>query len=311
MDNVKLNPNIIVPTYSRKKHLKATEEYLEVIFKYPSYKKEVICWIPLLYRRTGTEISNDKNAVDAYLNRVYTEMNPANAQSWKKQQQRYWRDHSEAQTTKKFFDVLSKDAPRWYCQGCELPNNPNWARRIQDLKEAGYTLATSTSRYCEHCRAKKTHLMLIPIPRVEGNGNGYETWSSKLRTRIVKVLKNWDAYEGKTAQHLLPDHKFPEIRWDKNTKGDNPDSMTDEEINRKFQLLTNQRNQQKREVCRVCYQTNRRGTIYGIEYFPQGNPDWDSEIVTRGKEAEAGCLGCPWYDIQAWREALIKKLKQG
>ena len=23
-----------------------------------------------------------------------------------------------------------------------------------------------------------------------------------------------------------------------------------------------------------------------------------------GKDAEQGCLGCPWYDIQAWREAL-------
>lgn len=310
MDSVKLNPNIEVPTYSRKVHSKASEEYLEVTFYYPLSNTTINCWIPVVYRRTGIEIPNNVDAVNQYLNQVYTELDPANLTDWQEKQEKYWIEHPKAATTKSFFNVLSQDAPKWYCQGCELPANPNWARRIQDLKDAGYTLATATGQYCIRCQANKTHLMLVPLPRVSGNGNGYETWSPSLRKRIIKVLNNLDAYEGKSATHLLPDHKFPEIRWDKNTKGFNPDNMTDSEIISKFQLLTNQRNQHKREVCRTCFQTNKRGTIFGIEFYAYGDKEWDPTIPRKGKEAESGCIGCPWYDIQAWRKALIEKLKQ-
>lgn len=53
--------------------------------------------------------------------------------------------------------------------------------------------------------------------------------------------------------------------------------MTDEEIIQKFQLLDNQRNQQKREICRKCFQEGIRGTIYGINYFYEGTEVWDTE----------------------------------
>ena len=80
--------------------------------------------------------------------------------------------------------------------------------------------------------------------------------------------------------------------------------MTDEEIIRKFQLLDNQRNQQKREICRRCFQEGKRGSIYGINFYYKGTSKWDSNIPTIGKEAEAGCEGCPWYDIELWRKKL-------
>ncbi|UKI16155.1 MAG: hypothetical protein L6V87_10865 [Ruminococcus sp.] len=86
--------------------------------------------------------------------------------------------------------------------------------------------------------------------------------------------------------------------------------MTDDEIRAKFQLLTNQRNQQKREVCRNCFQTGKRGTIYGISYFYEGDEYWDKSIPVKGKEAEKGCVGCPWYDIQNWKEHLMKLIKK-
>ena len=79
-------------------------------------------------------------------------------------------------------------------------------------------------------------------------GNGYETWTPALRKRIIKVLGSIDVYEDTFSPHCLPDHKFSEIRWDDETKGENPDAMADEEIRQKFQLLTNQRNQQS-EKC--------------------------------------------------------------
>lgn len=86
--------------------------------------------------------------------------------------------------------------------------------------------------------------------------------------------------------------------------------MTDEEIIEKFQLLDNQRNQQKREICRNCFQTGQRGHLFGIDFYPVGNAEWDKEIPTVGKAAEQGCIGCPWYDIEAWRKAINTLLKK-
>lgn len=108
----------------------------------------------------------------------------------------------------------------------------------------------------------------------------------------------------------MPDHKFSEIRWDETTKTKNPDTITDDEIRNKFQLLTNQRNQQKREVCRICFQTGKRGSIYGINYFYEGSEDWNSKFPIKGKEAEKGCIGCPWYDIEEWRKHIINELRK-
>lgn len=151
---------------------------------------------------------------------------------------------------------------------------------------------------------------MLPIERGIAEGNGYETWSPKLRKRIIKVLDSTDVYECVKNPHCLPDHKFSEIRWDDKTKAENPDDMTDEEIRNKFQLLSNQRNQQKREVCRTCFQIGKRGTIYGIPYFYEGSDTWDDKIPVKGKDAEKGCIGCPWYDIEAWRKHLIDDLNK-
>ena len=84
--------------------------------------------------------------------------------------------------------------------------------------------------------------------------------------------------------------------------------MTEKDIKEKFQLLSNQRNQQKREVCRNCYQTGQRGYLFGIPFYYQGTSNWNPKIPRSGKEAQKGCIGCGWYDIQKWRTELLKKL---
>ncbi len=301
----KLNPNIVIAEKDRKHHSKASEEYVHVKFTYGT--KVWDGWVPVEYRRTGVSIKTPEQLVE-HLNNVYEQMKPENFASWLSKQERFWAEEKpNAGTTKGFFDSLVKGG--WQCVECTLPKNPNWARRIQDLKEFGYTLATDTKRYCPHCGENKTHLILLPIERGGVEGNGYETWSPALRKRIVKVLGGVDVYEDVANPHCLPDHKFSEIRWDDSTKADNPDSMTDKEIRDKFQLLTNQRNQQKREVCRTCYQTGRRGTLYGIPFYYEGGPTWDPAIPQKGKAAEKGCIGCPWYDIAEWRRQLIKIIK--
>lgn len=289
-------------------HLKASERYVHAIFTY----KSGICydvWVPIEYRRTGLDLKTEEE-IQFYLNNVYTQMDPDNREKWVKDQDKFWSTKQKSRVTKVFFDALAKEV-KWCCVGCDLPNNPNWARRIQDLKEMGYTLATNTNKFCQKCGENKTHIILLPIPRVENSGNGYETFSPKLRDRIISTLHKYDAYEGKKVdRHLLPDHKFSEIRWDSETKVKNPDTMTEDEIKDKFQLLTNQRNQQKREVCRTCYQTDKRGTIFGIKYFYKGNENWDPTIPKKGKAAEKGCYGCPWYDIEEWRQQLIQLIKK-
>lgn len=285
---------------------KASETYVDVCFEYPSSSWQG--YIPIEYRRTGLSIDfDDKDKLNEYLNTIYDQMNPINLDSWKKAQEDFWKTKPNAGTTKEFFDTLAQGG--WQCGACNMPRNPNPQRRIQDLKEFGYTIATNLSRYCPYCQKNTSQRIMLPISRGGNSGNGYETWSLELRKRIISILNSYDVYEATYSPHCLPDHKFSEIRWDDQTKSENPDTMTDEEIKNKFQLLTNQRNQQKREICRNCFQTGKRGTIYGIKFFYEGDENWDKTIPQKGKEAERGCIGCPWYDIELWREKLIQKLK--
>lgn len=281
-------------------HLKASEEYIEVIFRYSD--GEWHGWVPIVYRRAGLDLHTDDEKYE-YLQKVYEELNPKNYNKWLNKQKEFWDTKPNAGTTLSFYNSLSDG--KWHCVNCQIPKNPNWARRIQDLKEFGYTIATDINRYCENCKSNKTHLLMLPLERFSINGNGYETWSPALRKRIIKLLNSYDVYEDRYNSNCLPDHKFSEIRWDENTKSENPDTMTDEEIRAKFQLLTNQRNQQKREVCRRCFQTGKRGILYGIPFFYQGDFDWDNTIPVKGKEAEKGCVGCGWYDIEKWKKELI------
>ncbi|MBQ8536191.1 MAG: restriction endonuclease [Clostridia bacterium] len=299
-----LNPNIIIRSTSRYVNTKASEEYVSVQFKYPDMQQEWEGWVPVEYRRTGVSIApEERDELEAYLHRVYAQMHPSQYKAWVETQERYW-NTTRSVETKDIFNLL-KDG-KWHCRNCEI-SNPNFARRIQDIKELGYTIATQINYHCPVCNNRRsTRLQLLPIDRVALAGNGYETWSAALRRRIIRVLGGVDIYENTQSRSCLPDHKFSEIRWDNDTKAENPATMTDEEIRAKFQLLSNQRNQQKREVCRQCFQSGNRGTIYGISFFYEGGATWDPKIPPKGKAAEKGCIGCPWYDIARWRKELEK-----
>ena len=302
----KLLNGIEIVEKERKLNTKASESYIPVRFRYDASVWEG--WVPVEYRRTGVNIEeDDEDALIGYLNSIYTQMNPNNYSTWLQQETDKWSD-SRSVETKEIFMLLSDG--KWHCRNCEI-DNPNFARRIQDLKEMGYTISTHINYHCPICgNSRSTRLILLPIDRVEIAGNGYETWSPALRSRIMRLFSYIDVYEGTVNRNCLPDHKFSEIRWDEETKAENPDTMTDEEIRAKFQLLTNQRNQQKREVCRKCYQTGQRGTMYGIDYYYEGGALWESSIPQKGKDAEKGCIGCPWYDIERWKKELQKKLEE-
>lgn len=302
---ISLNRNITILFDEPIVNSKASETYISVRFTYEDYVWEG--YVPIEYRRTGTFIDFDnKDELNLFLNSTYVKMKSDKIAVWREKQEEFWLTKPNATTTKAFFDKLAEGG--WKCGACEMPRNPNPQRRIQDLKEFGYTIATDLARYCPHCGRNTSQRILLPIMRGANEGNGYETWTATVRKRIIDVLGGVDVYEDTYSPHCLPDHKFSEIRWDDETKGENPDTMTDEEIRNKFQLLTNQRNQQKREVCRTCFQTGKRGYPFGIKYYYLGSEDWDPDIPVRGKQAERGCIGCGWYDMAEWRRHLLYEL---
>lgn len=150
-----LNPNIEI-LEREIHHSKASEVYVHVLFHYPEHNT----WdgyVPIEYRRTGVFIDTEP-ALIRHLNYVYLQMQPSNYDSWMKNQTEFWNAHPKASVTKSFFDVLATGG--WKCVGCQLPQNPNWARRVQDLKENGYTIGTKTC-YCPRCKESKTQMMLI------------------------------------------------------------------------------------------------------------------------------------------------------
>jgi len=127
---------------------KASEEYIQVVFSYPDVKSEWHGWVPIEYRRTGVSIARDDVVtLMAYLESIYVQLHPSNYSSWVKQQDEYW-DATRSVETKQIFNIL-KDG-QWHCRNCDI-SNPNFARRIQDLKEMGYTISTHVNYRCPVC----------------------------------------------------------------------------------------------------------------------------------------------------------------
>ena len=295
---VQISPNITIKGIRH--HGKASEAYIDSSFFVETGWIEVS--VPVNYRRTGLDAQTADDCI-AILESAISHFEAQNINSWVTKEKAFWAT-SQKRVTREFFEVLISNINHWVCQGCMFPQNPNWARRTQDIKEAGYTLSTNPKLFCSNCQVSKSHLMLLPFPR--GGASGYETISPKLKKKIINVFNSIDSYEGsrRAESSLLPDHKFPEIRWDDQTGELNDADMSSDEIKRKFQLINNQRNQQKREVCRKCFQEGARGKPFGISFFYAGNEGWPKSIPKQGKAAEAGCVGCGWYDLSAWRIAL-------
>lgn len=288
----------------RKRELtKASEVYLDVEFEYPKGDFFLQSSVPVYYRRTGV-FEEQPEGMATVVEEAYDAMHPEKKEEWEKEQRSHWADFT-GNVTDEFFYVMM-DA-EWHC-GHEFPENNNPSRRIQDIKEKGYTLS-SKRMHCDVCERSKMHRQLLRFPR--GGPTGYETMSDELRERIIQVLGRYDVFENTTRQQgLLPDHKFPEIRWDETVREENPDDMPEEDIKEKFQLLDNQRNQQKREACRNCFQNDERGTPFGIEFFYEGGPEWPDDVPKTGPECEKGCVGCGWYDMQTWREELNEHIEE-
>lgn len=277
---------------------KASETYVRTTFvQNDGFKWDTV--VPYVDRRASLNIESEEELAE-YLVSIKPYFAKKAMASWKKQELK--RGLIGGSVTPIFFKVLLSFKEEFE----NFPANPNSARRIQDIKDAGYTLASVPRPK----GLKGYNRILLPLPLHAEMG--YETFTPQFKARVIRLLKERNAFEARVTakKALIPDHKFSEVRWDDETKAENSMDMTDEEIIQKFQLLDNQRNQQKREICRRCFQEGTRGTIYGIQYFYKGNEKWDMNIPETGKAAEKGCEGCPWYDIELWRTKLNEKLNK-
>lgn len=277
---------------------KASEKYVRTTFIQDNgFKWDTI--VPYVYRRTGLNIRDEKELAE-YLISIKPYFQEEEMKKWKSQELN--RNLIKGDVTPDFFNTLLSFKEEFE----NFPYNTNPARRIQDIKDTGYTIASVPRPN----GLKGYNRILLPLPLY--TETGYETFTPQFKARVIRLLKQQNAFEAKRTNKkaLIPDHKFSEVRWDDETKTENSMEMTDEEIIQKFQLLDNQRNQQKREICRRCFQEGKRGNIYGINYFYQGDENWDPKIPPIGKEAEKGCIGCPWYDIELWRKKLNQILHQ-
>jgi hypothetical protein len=282
---------------------KASDYFVRTIFCFEDgTEKNVV--VPYIYRRSGLSLDSEEN-IASYLRHIKPFFEREAMEQWRKIELDKWQERErrsrrpEELVTIEFFKVLLS----FNEEVDSFPVNSNPQRRFQDIKDQGYVVSIYP------IGNKQWGKMLLPLPL--NDEMGYEVFSPQFKARVIRLFKGVNAYEARATppRSLIPDHKFSEIRWDENTKGENPMDMSDEEIISKFQLLDNQRNQQKREICRICYQSGKRGQIFGIDFYPQGTGNWDPSIPSTGKEAEKGCIGCPWYDINEWRNSINKLIK--
>jgi len=282
-----------------REHSKASEWYTDVEFHYEGETWEGS--VPTVYPRGGVHSETPEDAAEVIL-KAYEFQDPKNESEWKTEAGKTW-EGSTSEITLPMFEKLT--VSKWLCVS-HLAETNNPQRRIQDIKDKGFTIATDTSRFCSICKKNTTHHIMLRLPI--GALRKYETWSPDLRKKIISTLGNWDVYEDRKAgADILPDHKFPEKRWDSQTHEENPDDMKEDKIKQKFQLLSNKRNEQKREACRTCFNTGKRPSLFGLKFYYQGDENWPEDVPKIGKDAEKGCVGCGWYDMAKWREEFNKK----
>lgn len=279
-------------------------EYDKKVYRYP---------IPITLPRRNPNLkfnveeikNNNISELIPYLQDVYQQLEPSKVSIWKSGHRPNSDDNTKRAQVLRI--LIDNECVCSQCYLSIISTNPQ--KYIQNIRDKGFIVSTLNLR-CAKCAQNRTHYWLTPC--IYTNNVSYETISKKLKKRICNLFDNRDSLLGiknDNIDSLVPDHKFPEDRWDENTAEINNDNMTDEEIKKKFQLLTLQTNHQKERFCKKCISSNKRAYPCGIKYYYKGTEDWDTNIPTKGKDAEAGCVGCGWYDLLKWKEELNKNIR--
>jgi len=284
---------------------KMEDIYLTVRFKY-----QRVVWngaVPIVAKYQGVNIPLTDEDVNEWVETCYSALDPTKFKVWQNAQEQFWQN-KKSEDTQLVFDALngSDDTTKWLCRKCgPVPEvNPQPGARIRSLKQMGYHIATMKLE-CSSCGKKQYFDLLIRLPRHAADNQKRFTISQALRARILGIIPNVDCAFGSPLDEkaCIIDHKFPSSRW-VNGETINHTTMTEEEIRNKFQILSNQTNLQKERYCQRCVTKGIRGDFFGIEWYYQGNNQWQGS----SKADEKGCVGCPWYDIERWKSEFNRRL---
>ena len=288
---------------------KAQEVFVDVSF---AYGDELI-WIgtvPLIVPKHGFRVEDAEQYVRVVID-TFDAMDPSEGERWSDEQRTYWSGRERGETFK-VYEVLASTRT-WTCRSCGPTKEASGqaAARVRWLVNGhGYTIATRRMA-CANC-GSKFHDLLVRLPRwyqcEETAGAALRApMSEELKERIKRELGHVEVVSNRSmpGEMLVIDHKFPSQRWG-GPEGPNPEDMACDEIERKFQLLTNGTNMLKSRKCDECVRSGVRGDFFDLSWYPDGGRQWDGE----GEHDEGGCVGCPWYDVAAWRESFNQRFSQ-
>lgn len=209
---------------------------------------------------------------------------------------------------------------KWHCRDCAGTgiDSKQYAGGggIQGLQRGtksrpGLVIITETAT-CSDCNETKSCDKWTGEFKKANSASGIP---AKLQKKIFEHYLYIDCIEQRVrpAHDLVIDHRFPMERWG-DVEDSNPSTMTPEEIEDKFQLLkkddAGNHNLLKSRACERCISTGIRQSPLGITFFYEGSENWPSDCPTSGLEAKRGCIGCGWYNFDAWRIALNKALEE-
>lgn len=203
------------------------------------------------------------------------------------------------------FNIMSD--LKWHCTKCELKSGQ--AKTWQIWRQNGIQLEEPTPNrwekrmFCEKCNNKTVHRKLKSLIILEET-NIRSGMPQRLAQKIKEILGFEDALflRKMPPKELEVDHKFPQVRWDKDEE-ENKIDMSENEIKDKFILLSRSNNLLKSRYCERCFKAGERGIFPGIFYWFKGGRKWDKKI---NKHDMAGCDGCFWNNPYKWREGLNK-----
>jgi len=198
-----------------------------------------------------------------------------------------------------FLVKCKENVGKWTCSLHTTGSNQP-AAIFREVKKMGYEFEEvlpnrwAKSMYCPICCQNTTHYRLLNVEPTLARQTRYGI-DEKTRLRILKVFDNRDAFTGGTISSKAEiDHKIPWTRLDKDIDAS---LLSNDQIKQHFQLLTREHNLLKDRACSHCKLNNKRPPFLEIPFWYEGDENY------RGS-----CVGCGWYDGEAWREAIKHKL---
>lgn len=206
--------------------------------------------------------------------------------------------------TTSWLDFETMSDLQWHCTKCGLKSaqaktwqvwRQNGIQLDQDEKGNFYKI-----QICVHCEMNTVQRKLKSLEILEDT-TIRKSIPVSLARRIKEIYKNEEALflRDFPPRELEIDHKFPQIRWEKDEE-ENRTTMSEDEVKSKFILLSRSNNLLKSSQCKRCVREGKRGSFPGIFFWYKGDEQWRG----KSKSDEEGCVGCFWYDPYEWRRHL-------